>query len=89
MTTTLPNLLMFLSTILSVIVLYVAWQTMRTVQHQSQPQACNSPRLCAEPVHWVPTKYAGALTRKLQSRGFLVLNAGSTNGATVLVIREA
>ena len=84
----LQNLLTLLSTILLAVILYGLWQTARMLQ-QVQPQTCNSPRLCTQPVHWVPTRRVAILTRRLQSKGYLVLNLGSTNGATVLMIREA
>jgi len=49
-------------------------------------QMRNLPR--SEPVHWVPTKQAGRLQRILRERGFYVLNVGSTNGVTALMICE-
>jgi hypothetical protein len=42
-----------------------------------------------EALHWVPTKQAGRLQRILREQGFFVLNAGSTNGVTALMICEA
>jgi len=42
----------------------------------------------SESVHWVPTKQAGRLQRVLRERGFYVLNVGSTNGVTALMICE-
>ena len=42
----------------------------------------------SEPVHWVPTKQAARLQRTLVERGFYVLNVGSTNGVTALMICE-
>ena len=52
--------------------------------------ACDPPRdpPQSQPVHWVPTKQAGRLQRVLRERGFFVLNIGSTNGVTALMICE-
>ena len=57
-----------------------------TVQAQPPAMGHNSPR--SEPLHWVPTKQAGRLQRVLRERGFYVLNVGSTNGITALMICE-
>ena len=42
----------------------------------------------SQPVHWVPTKQAGRLQRVLREYGFFVLNLGSANGVTALMICE-
>ena len=66
----------------------VALLLVRRFGVQVQPPAIvhNLPR--SEPLHWVPTKQAGRLQRVLRERGFYVLNVGSTNGITALMICE-
>ena len=39
-------------------------------------------------LHWIPTSQAGRLHRHLMTKGFLVMNLGSTNGMTLLAIYE-
>ena len=41
-----------------------------------------------QPLHWIPTSQAGRLHRHLMTKGFLVMNLGSTNGMTLLAIYE-
>ena len=52
--------------------------------------ACGPPRdpPVWEPLHWVPTRRVGQVSRAMVERGFLVLNVGSTDGMMLLAIRE-